>query len=252
MSLVSIAIPTHNRENLIAETIKSAQNQTFDDIEIVVCDNNSNDNTFEIVNELARADSRIKAFRNNENLGPVKNWIECIKKSNSKYCKLLFSDDLISPNYLEETIPAILDAKCGVVYTSAIIGDKPWQGSVAYNAFTGNIGISRNAYIRTAVCSDGVFPVSPGAALFRKTDLIASILTELDGIENYDFSATGSGVDWLTYVLTTLRYEHIAYVNKPLSFFRAHEGSLSIKNENNLIVLGQQLAKNWIKSKLRI
>lgn len=250
MSTVSILIPAFNREKIIGETIDSAINQTFRDIEIIVVDNCSSDQTYKIAMQYAEKDTRVRVFRSDENIGPVRNWIKCAEYARSPYGKILFSDDLIAPEYIEKTLPHLISNQCGFVFTPAIIGSEPWAGGVAYKAFIGDAKLSRNTYIRTSLFCDGILPVSPGAALFRTDDLLKNIKTDLPGISDYDFSKTGAGVDWLIYVLTSLNYDHVQYVDQPLCFFRAHEGSLTIKNENNMIAIGQVMAKQWLKSRL--
>ncbi|MCK4744658.1 glycosyltransferase, partial [Candidatus Parcubacteria bacterium] len=60
MPKVSVIIPTWNRENLIRNTIHSAQNQTIKNIEILVCDDGSTDDTNQIVKEINKKDKRVK------------------------------------------------------------------------------------------------------------------------------------------------------------------------------------------------
>jgi glycosyltransferase involved in cell wall biosynthesis len=96
----SIIIPTYNRANLLPETIRSVQNQTFYDWECIVVDDGSTDNTKEVVEEIINSDSRIKyiyqenaersAARNNGYLHSKGDWI-CF----------LDSDDLFDSKHLE-------------------------------------------------------------------------------------------------------------------------------------------------------
>jgi glycosyltransferase involved in cell wall biosynthesis len=58
--LFSIIIPTYNRADLIPETIRSVQNQTFKDWECIIVDDGSTDNTKSIIEDLIKQDSRIK------------------------------------------------------------------------------------------------------------------------------------------------------------------------------------------------
>ena len=73
---ISVIIPTYNREDFIADCIESAINQDYPNLEIIVVDNNSIDRTFEIANAYSYVYKNIKVFKNNENLGPVKNWFK--------------------------------------------------------------------------------------------------------------------------------------------------------------------------------
>ena len=252
MSTVSILIPTHNREALIRDTVQCAIGQTFRDIEIIVVDNCSTDSTCAIVLEMAQKDNRIRLFRNEGNIGPVLNWLACAKQARSAYSKILFSDDLISEDYLALTLPHIIANDCSLVYTPAVVGGEQWVGDISYRAFDSETKIAQPIFIRMAMYGGGAIPVSPGAALFRTTDLIKNIRTELPGITDYDFKATGAGVDWLIYMLTALNYPYVQYIDKPMSFFRIHSGSLTIKNDDNLVPIGQGLAKRWLSSVLKI
>lgn len=99
MPIASILIPMYNRENLIQETIESALTQTISDIEVVVVDNASTDDSFGIVDAISKLDSRVRLYRNDENIGAVNNWKKCVSYSTAPYSKILFSDDLIGPNF---------------------------------------------------------------------------------------------------------------------------------------------------------
>ena len=66
---VSILIPVYNREDLIGQTLNSAIDQTYHNIEIIVVDNASTDNTWKVIQRYEKQDGRIKAFRNNTNIG---------------------------------------------------------------------------------------------------------------------------------------------------------------------------------------
>ena len=70
--LVSVIIPIYNVEKYVKEAIQSIQNQTYKNIEIIVIDDGSKDDTYKIVEELAKGDNRIKLYRNDTNLQIVK------------------------------------------------------------------------------------------------------------------------------------------------------------------------------------
>ena len=247
MSIASILIPMYNREKFIFETIRSAQMQTISDIEIIVVDNCSSDNSYNIVKEMSEKDNRIKLYKNEINLGAVINWIKCVEYANSPYSKILFSDDLIRENFLEKTLPSIINSKCAFAYTPGIVGSSPWSGGIHYRILDGDSKINKDYFVRIGTYTDNIICPSPACALFRTSDLMKNIHSSLPGVQNYDFNKYGAGVDWLISMLTALKYDYVAYIDEPLVFFRAHGESISIINENNMVAIGTKLAKDWLK-----
>jgi glycosyltransferase involved in cell wall biosynthesis len=100
--LVSLFIPTYGRAAFIGQTLESALTQTVNDLEIVVVDDHSPDNTTEVVRSFS--DQRIKFTRNNMNLGVPQNLNYAMSLAKGEYLVLLEDHDLLEPDYLEETI----------------------------------------------------------------------------------------------------------------------------------------------------
>jgi glycosyltransferase involved in cell wall biosynthesis len=226
--LVSILIPTFNRADLIASCVQSALDQSIRDIEIIVSDNASTDGTWNVLSNLAQGDSRIRIFRNDANLGPVRNWKKCIERATGKYAKLLFSDDLIFPTYLEKTLESMRE-DVGFVFSSAVIGPTPSGGSERYQWFPDSRLADSNEFIRAALTGRSV-PVSPGAALFRLEDLREGIVDQVPSPTITDFQDHGAGIDLLIYLLTAKKYPLVGYVRSPLCFFRSHPGSITMSS----------------------
>jgi glycosyltransferase involved in cell wall biosynthesis len=231
--LVSIMVPVYNRRTLLADCLKSALAQTCRDLEVVVVDNASTDGTWELCQQFARADSRVRIFRNAENLGPVRNWQRCFREAQGHYGKLLFSDDVLSSHYLEKTLPLMRDPHVAFVFSMALIGPEPRSSRPAYryDAHTGKF--PRHQYIRRALIGANV-PVSPGAALFRLSDLRGSLRLSIPSPTIADFENHGAGIDLLLYLMTAARYEEIGYVDEALVFFRTHAGSITQSGDSRL------------------
>jgi len=100
--LVSICIPAYNASEFIGKTLESCLNQSYQNLEIIVTDDCSNDNTVEIVANYK--DQRIKLIKNEINLGVYKNWNKSIINSNGIYCKLMGADDILYPTCIEEQV----------------------------------------------------------------------------------------------------------------------------------------------------
>ena len=100
--LVSICIPVYNGASMIHRTLESCVNQTYRNIEIIVVDNASADNTKEVVSRYIKADKRIKYFRNNTNIGLIRNFLRCLELAKGDFSQFLCHDDWLSRNYIEE------------------------------------------------------------------------------------------------------------------------------------------------------
>jgi glycosyltransferase involved in cell wall biosynthesis len=224
--LVSVMVPVYNRRHLLGDCLKSALAQTCRDLEVVVVDNASTDGTWDVCREFARADSRVRIFRNAENLGPVRNWRRCFREAQGRYGKLLFSDDVMSSHYLEKTLPWMRDPHVAFVFTMAMMGTDPGTSRLVYRFDEHTGRYPRAVYLRRALLGSSA-PVSPGAALFRVSDLRGSLRLSIPSPTVTGFEEHGAGIDLLLYLMTAARYEEVAYVAEPLVFFRAHAGSIS-------------------------
>lgn len=95
--LVSICIPTYNRAGMIGKAIESALGQTYRNIEVIVVDNASCDNTDAVVAEYV--DKRLRYVKNERNLGLFGNFNRCIELAAGKYLHILHSDDYIDADF---------------------------------------------------------------------------------------------------------------------------------------------------------
>lgn len=257
--LVSIIIPTYNREKIIWETIECAINQSYKNIEIIIWDNYSTDNTFSIIEKYAKNDNRITLFKNKENLWPVRNWQECINKAKWKYLKILWSDDLISKDFIEETIK-LFDKDTAFVFTTTEIFYNDWKKHSAY--LQKNTIISSKNYIEKSVLNESDFPLSPWCAIFRTIDVKNNLIIEIDNNDWLIFNKYWAGNDLLIFLLTAINYKYVKHIQEVKSYFRAHKWSISCTNDINLyyewarkyvsIIYNNQKLKNKFKTKIYI
>ncbi len=242
--LVSILIPVYNREKFIEQTVKSAISQTYKNIEIIIVDNKSTDKTWDLLKELVSQDKRIKIFQNETNIGPVKNWQKCINYAKGEYSKILWSDDLISNDFIEKTISFIKNKKVGFVFTKTVIfWEELNKTSSAYSI--GKTGIYKSDNYINGVLFGYDYPVSPGCALFRTEDLKKNLYINIPNKCNSDFSMHAIGNDLLIFLLTANKYKYYAFVNEKLSFFRAHENSITIQSNIGTLKLYYNLAATY-------
>jgi len=223
---VSILIPVYNREKLVKRAIESALSQTYKNIEIIIVDNKSSDNTWEVLKEYAGKDKRIKIFENERNLGPVLNWKKCLEFSTGEYVKFIFSDDWIENNFIEKTFLYLENNEVAFAYTPALIIDENGNENLVYKRYTIDTIFDSKQFLEGSIFSTN-FPVSPGCAIFRKKDVEKNLIVDVPNKDNLDFKKFGGGNDLLIYLLTANEYQKVAFVNSTKAYFMAHKGSIS-------------------------
>lgn len=102
--LVSIITPTYNCAKFIARTIDSVQAQTYQNWEMIIVDDRSQDNTKEIVEGYMKNDSRIRYYLFNENFGAAVARTTAMSLAKGSYMAFLDSDDIWMPDKLERQI----------------------------------------------------------------------------------------------------------------------------------------------------
>jgi len=246
-SKVSVVIPTYNRAKIILETLSCAVNQTYKNTEIIVVDNKSTDNSFEIIKEFAMSYQNIRVYQNEKNVGPVRNWRKCLDYATGEYAKILWSDDLIAPDFIEKTLPYLEDHEdVGFVFTGTeIFNDNTGQRENAY--FIGETGFyDTGKYIESSLLGKPLpVPVSPGNALFRKKDLEKNLMLDIPNKIGRDFAMHAIGNDALIYLLTAKDYPKFAFVNETLASFRAHNASITISSDSIQLNVLYHIAKAY-------
>jgi glycosyltransferase involved in cell wall biosynthesis len=115
--LISICIPTYNRALLLDRSLDSIIKEFLDyDIEIIISDNASSDNTQEVVSGYQEEYSFIKYFRNATNLGLDENAVICIKKAIGKYVFMFSDDDILLHGCAKEIMQVINELNPNFMY----------------------------------------------------------------------------------------------------------------------------------------
>ena len=102
--LVSIVMPNYNYAQFIRQALESALEQTYDNIEIIVVDDCSTDNSVEIIEEYVSKSDKIKFYQNPKNLGVVASHNRCVELANGEYIVVLSSDDYLHPDFVKDSV----------------------------------------------------------------------------------------------------------------------------------------------------
>lgn len=104
--LVSVCIPAYNSAIYIKKTMESVLSQKYENIELVVVDDCSRDNTVEVVRSVD--DPRVRLVQNTENLGMTGNWNKCLAEAKGDYIKLICADDILYEDSIKKELGALL------------------------------------------------------------------------------------------------------------------------------------------------
>lgn len=229
--LVSILIPVYNRENLVAETIESALSQTYKNIEIIIVDNCSTDDTWQVLENYANSDKRIKIFKNSTNIGPVRNWIRCLEECSGEYSNFLYSDDIIHEKFIEITLGILYKSnRIGFVRAKVTDRDKNLKADKIISNKEDK-KMSSSHYIFKKITGHGSLPNSPVCCLFRTKDLQKNLIIDIPNNYNLDFNIFGAGNDLLMHLLTAVNYPDVVYTEKTYAGLKGHEGSFTTTND---------------------
>jgi len=211
--LVTVAIPTFNRIDLLKRALASALAQNYKNIEIIVSDNASTDGTNEYLRSLD--DRKVKVFLNEKNLGMVPNWDRCLMEARGEYFLLMSDDDKFADThavsklvsgFLEET-----DEKVGAIFSDVKI-ERLDKDIIEETTSKKTVYSSEEIIADFFLSKVAVFPC---ATLFRTKDL-----RDFGGYASFGAKLA---VDACAWIVVALKYGNIRRVGEPLVLYRIHQ-----------------------------
>lgn len=120
--LVSIVMATYNGERFLREQLDSIIDQSYSNLEIIIQDDGSSDETCTIVKSYAARDPRLRFFQNDETLGIIQNFIDLLSKTSGKYIAISDQDDIWELKKIELLLNHI--GNSSLIYTDSILIDQ--------------------------------------------------------------------------------------------------------------------------------
>lgn len=121
---IDILLATYNGEKYVGEQIESILTQTYKNINLIISDDKSQDNTRKIIEEYAKKDQRITIFFQEENLGYIKNFEFLIKQVKSNYFMLSDQDDVWLPEKVEKSIKKLKEENADLAFGDLEVVDQ--------------------------------------------------------------------------------------------------------------------------------
>jgi glycosyltransferase EpsE len=123
--LVTVIIACYNGERFIDRCISALINQTYQNIEIIICDDCSTDNSLQMCRKWESMDHRVKVLHNEKNMYSAYSRNRCIEKAEGEYVVIQDIDDVSKPDRIERLVRHIKDKKVDFVGASMEIIDNP-------------------------------------------------------------------------------------------------------------------------------
>lgn len=186
--LITTVIPTFKRPHLLKRAIASVLEQDYENIEIYVYDNNSQDETRNIVEDFSKNDHRVKYFCHSENIGGLNNFLYGMSQVTGDYFSLLSDDDYLLPNFYKRAVSSLEKNKDAIFWAGMSLhidaNNQIWDARIARWPREGLFTPPEGFFLMTG----GMAPAWT-SILFRKKsiDLIGSIDVKTLGPSDLDY-----------------------------------------------------------------
>lgn len=226
---VTIGIPVYNGDRYITKTIFSILNQSYKNIEILVSDNASTDNTLNLLEEITKSEKRVRLLTSKINVDFSNNVNKIVSGSSTEFVSIFHADDIYENTIIEEEVLFLIDhPKCAGVFTlGKMIND---EDKIIKNRFImtekntkSNIIFDHEMFIKSLVqCGSSLF-ICP-TFMVRKIDYksVGGLDNRLKIIDDQDL--------WLR----LLEKYKLGIISKELIRYRIHfrQGSEFYRNKN--------------------
>lgn len=218
MAKVTAALCTFNRSKLLSQALNGVIGQSYEDIEIIVLDNASTDDTNSTVSDFA--DPRIAYHRNDRNLGAIANGNKAIELASGQYLIIAHDDDILEPGMIQACVSE-LDAHPELVAVAAnmLLMDSSGKTGKPYLRMRDPLVIERGRYYSSILRLEN--PIPTPAVLIRRSVLVAN------GIRLEEAYGPISDV---MFWLRLNRIGPIKVLSKPLARYRVHANQDSKAN----------------------
>jgi glycosyltransferase involved in cell wall biosynthesis len=231
---VSVLIPTYNQENIIQETLYSALEQDYDNLEVVVADDASTDGTPQILLEFEKKfTGRLKVYLHDENLGVTRNHTRGLQQCTGEFITFLDGDDLYLPGKIRRQVDFMMkNPSCGLCYHDVDV----------FNSETEEVLYSWSKRF--------------GRKKGKMKDLIrygnfvpsVSVMVRSKDLPDYGYDdRIRIASDWMLWLDVLAKGGGMGYIDKIMARYRRHDSNMTNawpwKFEDQLITLGLVVAK---------
>src|SRR5581483_9458517 len=214
---ISVLIPTFNCARFLPEAVDSILAQKFGDFELIISDDNSSDDSSELLRSYAARDPRVRLHLQSSNLGMVANWNWCLQQARGEYIKFVFGDDALISAQTLGCMAELLDAEPDVVLVASArrVIDEASHPTAIWDELKTAGRHGGAALIARCLQQDRNLIGEPSAVMFRREAATRGFDLQLRQLVDLEM--------WLH----LLSSGGLAYLPEPLCAFRLHPGQQS-------------------------
>ncbi|GCD78412.1 hypothetical protein JCM31826_18940 [Thermaurantimonas aggregans] len=232
--LVSVIVPNYNHAPYLIERLKTIENQTYKNVEIILLDDCSTDDSAEILKNWSVRNSHTNLIINDKNSGsPFAQWNKGISLARGEYVWIAESDDACEPNLLEVLVNVLENEKDAcLAFCQSILIDKEGNQLHSFNEhykfvfksdrWENDFCADAREECRRYMLFHNTIP-NASAVLFRRKDLQKVIPVD------QEFKLNG---DWFFYVKLLSVSTKFCYTAQPLNYFRYHANTQRLSARN--------------------
>ncbi|WP_370429474.1 glycosyltransferase [Klebsiella aerogenes] len=238
--LVSVYIPTHNRAELLSNAVKSVINQTYKNIEIIICNDGSTDNTDDVVNQLQKEykDTFFVYLKNDVPMGACFSRNRCIAAASGYYLTGLDDDDYFLPNRIRTLIDTCDECETDLVCSNLIFKDRDrfkrgknnsgiiTSTDMGYENLVGNQLLTRLSFFKEVDGFDTNFPA------WQDYDLWYRIIMKFGPCVKINEATYVMDVENDRKRISTSNKAHLGYK----AFIEKHSGTLNDEMKESLFI----------------
>ena len=240
-SLISVIMPVYNCEKYIEQALRSVLNQSYSNLEILICDDASNDRTLDILYSII--DPRIKIFTNEKNMGVVftKNFL--FEKANGDYFVMQDGDDYSDCDRIRLQLKEFsTDTNLAACATNAF--------RISNNEKVSLFKENESRHITLKDCNP--LPCIPGSLMIKK-----EVFNTIGGLDTYFSGLLAEDLYWIILIVERFKFK---YINTPLYYYRFNASSITntFDRQEKLVVVDLiselinqriQTGSDWIESR---
>ena len=207
--MISVIVPVYNVEKYLEECLDSIQNQTHTDIEVILVNDGSTDNSEIICEKYCEQDNRFKLI-NQTNQGQSVARNNGVEASTGEFIAFVDSDDIIKRNYLEKLMQYMTE-EVDIVESKFTVSKKDFFIETSKETMILFEGNSQEA---VKIFPNHVLSVNPVTKLYRR-----SIVEAVPYLEGLIFEDIYSGIGMLKYIRKIIKIDYVGY------YYRQHQSS---------------------------